>query len=209
MARGGNGAVQFKLVVGARGDPFEREADTTVDRVTSGGAAPQITSLGPGAISRMAAVQREALDEEEERPAGDEIVQPCASCEEEAEGAVQPLAVQRQAADEEVTEQTDQADTEAAPEQEIVQPCQNCGEEGREAVQAAPAGGPAAVGGGPAAAPATSPGNGISPRDQQSGCAGAPLAPAVRSRLEPGLSAGLGDMYASIPTPRPIERPAR
>jgi hypothetical protein len=95
---GGNGGgVQFKLAIGQPGDFYEREADAAADRVTSGGVVPAITPLRPGALSRMATAQTQAVKEEQ---AEEEPVQPCA-CEEEQWGNVEPPRVQRQAVPEE------------------------------------------------------------------------------------------------------------
>jgi hypothetical protein len=141
------GGVQFKLAISRAGDPFEREADAAADRVTSGGAMPAITPLGPGALSRMATLQRQTTEEEAPQ-SEEEVVQPCADCEEKQQGNVEPPRVQRKAAEEEAEEsagkeemvqpsaiQRQEGDEEEQQEPEIVQPCQNCDEERSEAVQ--------------------------------------------------------------------------
>jgi hypothetical protein len=111
---GGNGGgVQFKLAIGRPGDFYEREADAAADRVTSGGVMPPITPLGPGALSRMAAVQTLSNEgEREEEPATEEeSVQTC-PCEEVEQGSIEPPRVQRQVEEEE--EETS-AETEESP----------------------------------------------------------------------------------------------
>lgn len=224
----GAGGVQFKLAISRPGDPYEREADAAADRVTSGGAVPAISPLGPGALNRMATLQREAAEEEVVQPCACEeeqqgavepprvqrqaaeepqpaVVQPCENCDEERGGTAQAQAIQRQDAEEEnkPADQEEavqllaiqgQAGGEEKQEPQVVQPCQNCDEERSEAVQrqnqkdeepakvqTAPADGPVASASGD---------NSIGSTLSQPG-AGAPLAPSVRSRLEPGLGSDL------------------
>lgn len=144
--RNGGGDVQFKLAISRPGDPYEREADAAADRVTSGGVAPAITPLGPGALSRMATLQRQGAEEEQEQAPDEEVVQPCA-CEEERQGSVEPPRVQRRATDEEREEPADLEETvqplaiqrqvgeEEEQEPEVVQPCANCDQERNGVVQ--------------------------------------------------------------------------
>jgi hypothetical protein len=168
----GMGAVQMKLAVGRPGDPFEREADTAAERISAGESAPAITPLGPGALSGMAPVQTQPVEEEEETAFDEEeIVQPCAceesstaeeenvqacACEEEQMGTVEPPRVQRQAEDEE--------------DPTAVQPA------AQSSATAVP------TNGHPVSSAIRNPG------------AGAPLAPPMRGRLESGLGADLSEV---------------
>ena len=120
--------LQTKLTVGHPHDPYEQEADSVAQRITSGQPVGSISAISPGALKGSAqrqgqepevqdedetltqtlSLQREAADEDEmenAEPTG-ELAQPLLQKEsldedENSEELAQPSYLQRQAADEE------------------------------------------------------------------------------------------------------------
>lgn len=122
------GAPQAKLVVGQAGDPYEREADSVAERVTSGQTISAISSISPGDKHKMAQRQIEE-QEQEQRPEGETLTQPltlqreAAADEDEKEveenegGVAQPL-LQKQTVD----EPEDEEDTGGLTQPALLQP---------------------------------------------------------------------------------------
>jgi hypothetical protein len=126
---------QAKITIGQPNDPFEREADTVAERVTTGQQVPPISPISSGGLSSIAQrqmddeeeplekapvqtrlIQRQEMEEEEEpeeEPIQSKFVQRQEMAEEEEpeETPVQPLLIQRQGMEEE-----------EEPEEEPVQP---------------------------------------------------------------------------------------
>jgi hypothetical protein len=86
--------VQARLVVGQKGDRYEREADAVAEHVTTGGPAPAISHLGAGSLN--AALQRivKQPDQKVDELVQDKVVQRQAV--EDNEQAVQKWTLQRQ-----------------------------------------------------------------------------------------------------------------
>jgi len=88
--------VQRKVVIGRVNDPYEKEADSVADRVTTGRDVPFVSRITPGSLGapgHSAPVQRQE-EEKEEEPVQEMAVQ--RQEEEKEEEPVQEMAVQRQ-----------------------------------------------------------------------------------------------------------------
>lgn len=70
-----NGGVQTKLVVGQPNDPYEQEADAMAQRVTHGGPATAVSSLGKGDLAEPGQAQTEEEEPVQAQTEEEEAVQ--------------------------------------------------------------------------------------------------------------------------------------